>query len=130
MVIRMPYECLITAQKMKFPIKDFFSKCDQICNFLWIWSHLLKKFLIEKFLIENFLCSEFSFCAYWRNWETDLKITQIVKWFFRYQELSLYVLQILQTLQYTHFSLHISQYEYFFCHCNKLLWSNRKITVP
>ena len=26
-----------------FPIKDFFSKCDQILSFLWIWSNLLKK---------------------------------------------------------------------------------------
>ena len=32
-----------TAQKMKFSIKYFFSKCDQICGFLRIWSHLLKK---------------------------------------------------------------------------------------
>ena len=32
-----------TAQKMKFYIKDFFSKCDQIRRKLWIWSHLLKK---------------------------------------------------------------------------------------
>ena len=31
-----------TAQKMKFSIKDFFSKCDQIRSFLWIWLHLLK----------------------------------------------------------------------------------------
>ena len=23
----------VTAQKMKFSIEDFFSKCDQICNF-------------------------------------------------------------------------------------------------
>ena len=29
-----------TAQKMKIPIKDFSSKCDQIHNFPWIWSHL------------------------------------------------------------------------------------------
>ena len=36
-----------TTQKMKFPIKDFFSKCDQIRSFLWIWSNLLKKFLME-----------------------------------------------------------------------------------
>ena len=28
---------------MKFSIKDFFSKCEQIRSFLWIWSHLLKK---------------------------------------------------------------------------------------
>ena len=40
----------ITAQKMKFSIKDFFSKCDQICSFLRIWSHLLKKTLIENYI--------------------------------------------------------------------------------
>ena len=34
---------------MKFPIMDFFSKCDQIRSFLRIWSHLLKKFLMENF---------------------------------------------------------------------------------
>ena len=39
-----------TAQKMKFSIKDFFSKCDQIRSFLRIWSHLLKKSLIENFI--------------------------------------------------------------------------------
>ena len=35
---------------MKFSIKDFFSKCDQICNFLRIWSHLLNKFLMENLM--------------------------------------------------------------------------------
>ena len=54
-----------TAQKMKFFIKDFLSKCDQILSFLHlqfhayfslrIWSHLLKKSLMENFI---FLCSE------------------------------------------------------------------------
>ena len=39
-----------TAQKMKFFIKDFFSKCDQIRRKLRIWSHLLKTFLMEKFI--------------------------------------------------------------------------------
>ena len=39
-----------TAQKMKFSIKDFFSKCVQIRSFLRIWSHLLKKSLIENFI--------------------------------------------------------------------------------
>ena len=39
-----------TAQKMKFSIKDFFSKCDQIRRKLRIWSHLLKKSLIENFI--------------------------------------------------------------------------------
>ena len=41
---------LRTAQKMKFSIKDFFSKCDQIGSLLRIWSHLLKIYLMENFL--------------------------------------------------------------------------------
>ena len=40
-----------TAQKMKFSIKDFFSKCGQIRSFLRIWLHLLKKSLIENFIL-------------------------------------------------------------------------------
>ena len=36
-----------TAQKMKFSIKDFFSKCVHIRRKLWIWSHLMKKSLME-----------------------------------------------------------------------------------
>ena len=39
-----------TAPKMKFSIKGFFSKCDQIHRKIWIWSHLLKKSLIENFI--------------------------------------------------------------------------------
>ena len=38
------------AQKIKFFIKDFFSKCDQIRSFLRIWLYLLKKSLIENFI--------------------------------------------------------------------------------
>ena len=41
---------LYTAQKIKFTIKDFFSKCDQIRSKLRIWSHLLKEFLMENFI--------------------------------------------------------------------------------
>ena len=36
--------------KMKFSIKDFSSKCDQIRSFLRIWSYLLKKSLMENFI--------------------------------------------------------------------------------
>ena len=39
-----------TAQKMKFSIKDFFAKCDEIRRKLRIWSHLLKKSLMENFI--------------------------------------------------------------------------------
>ena len=35
---------------MKFSIKDFFNKCDQIHSFLRIWLHLMKKSLMENFI--------------------------------------------------------------------------------
>ena len=34
---------------MKFSIKDFFRKCDQIPRILWIWSYILKKSSMENF---------------------------------------------------------------------------------
>ena len=36
---------------MKFSIKDFFSKYDQIRRKLLIWSRLLKKSLMENFIL-------------------------------------------------------------------------------
>ena len=44
------YAGCCTAQKMKFCIKDFFSKCEQIRSFLRICSHLLKKSLMQNFI--------------------------------------------------------------------------------
>ena len=38
------------AQKMRFSINDFFTKCDQIHRKLQIWSHLLKKSLMGNFI--------------------------------------------------------------------------------
>ena len=35
---------------MKFSIKDFFSKYDQIRRKLKVWSHLLKKYLMANFI--------------------------------------------------------------------------------
>ena len=35
---------------MKFSIKDFFSKYDQIRRKIWIWSHLLRKSFMENFI--------------------------------------------------------------------------------
>ena len=42
---------IFIAQKMKFSMKDYLSKCDQIRSFLRIWSHLLKKSLMENFTL-------------------------------------------------------------------------------
>ena len=48
---------------MKFSIKDFFSKCDQIRRKLRIWSHLLKKSLIENFIFCAEFYSIFNICS-------------------------------------------------------------------
>ena len=42
-----------TAEKMKFSIKDFFSKCDQIRRKLRIWSHVLKRSLMKNFIFST-----------------------------------------------------------------------------
>ena len=47
--------CANTAQKIKFSIKYFLSKCDQVRRKLRIWSHFLKNSLMKNFI---FLCSE------------------------------------------------------------------------
>ena len=52
---------IYTAQKMKISIKDFFSKCDQICRKLQIWSYLLKKSLMENL---SFWCSLYCSASY------------------------------------------------------------------
>ena len=59
-----------TAQKMKFSIKDFFSKCDKICRNLHIWSHLLKKSLSKNFIFCAVLAANFNyfFLRYFQRW--------------------------------------------------------------
>ena len=42
------YSLRLHYTKNKVSIKIFFSKCDKVCSFLRIWSHLLKKSLMEK----------------------------------------------------------------------------------
>ena len=39
---------------MKFSIKEFFNKCDQIRRKQRIWSHLMKKSLMENFIFVSF----------------------------------------------------------------------------
>ena len=46
---------------MKFSIKDFFSKYDQIRSFLRTWSHLLNKSLMRIALIVNAKTNVFDF---------------------------------------------------------------------
>ena len=44
------YIASLTSQKMKFSVKNFSSKCDQIRSFWRIWSHLLEISLMENFI--------------------------------------------------------------------------------
>ena len=62
------------AKKMKFSIKDFFSKCDQICSFLRIWSHLPKKSFMENFI----------FCAVLLSHQTIPNPTSLCGWYLFY----------------------------------------------
>ena len=62
-----------TAQKMKFSVKDFFSKCNQIRRKPWIWSPLLKKSLMENFIFYGvFLSCNDLVCAYLKFCDQDL----------------------------------------------------------
>ena len=49
-VLNTPLRIYVTSQKMKFSLKDFFSKCDQIHMKLRIWSYLLKKSFMKNFI--------------------------------------------------------------------------------
>ena len=56
--------------KMKFFIKDFYSESGQICIFLRIWSHLLKKSLMEHFIFctvtfDQRCCLEYLESVWW-----------------------------------------------------------------
>ena len=51
LVMLIQFVDIYTSQKMKFSIKDCFSKCDQIRRKLRIWSHSLKKSLMENFIL-------------------------------------------------------------------------------
>ena len=52
----------VTAEKIKFFIQNFFSKCNQIRRKQWIWSHSLKKPLMEKFIFCS-VCVTGYFCT-------------------------------------------------------------------
>ena len=65
---------------MKFSIKDFFSKCDQIRNLLRIYLNLLKESLVENFIfcvvspisLRPFLMHNHSFCGCIDNFDSYL----------------------------------------------------------
>lgn len=67
----------VTAQNIKFFIRNFFRKCDQIFRFLRMWSHLQKKSLRENV---NFCAVNISLKAFkkWPNFQQNSKLLQIL----------------------------------------------------
>ena len=63
-----------TAQKMKFSIKNFVSKFNQIRSFRRIWSHLLKKSLMKNFIY----CAVFTV-----NFEHSQHVNQVFSCWFK-----------------------------------------------
>ena len=59
---------------MKFSIKYFFSKCDQIRSFLRIWLHLLKKSLMKNFIFcaANVTKSAGNYLVFWQRSEKGM----------------------------------------------------------
>ena len=58
---------------MKFPIKDFLSKYDQIRKFLRIRSHLLKKSLMKNFIFCAVFYTLYVFILVWEDRQEMLK---------------------------------------------------------
>ena len=58
---------------MKFSIKDFFSKCDQIWSILRICSHLLKKSLMGNFIFCAVVFKEFTLIVsqFWYSFSNE-----------------------------------------------------------
>ena len=53
---------------MKFSVKDFSSKCDQILRKLGIWSNLLEKSIMENFIFCAVIFTIINFnTSHWRN---------------------------------------------------------------
>ena len=73
-----------TAQNMKFSIKDFFSGCDQVCSFLQISAHLLKKSLMENFFV-CVQCKTSNDCFFFRQeiciYATITALIRFENWF-------------------------------------------------
>ena len=88
-----------TAQKMKFSIKNFFSKYDHIRSFLRIWSHLLKKSLMENLIF---------FVQCW--WQPSFKST--IQSYTTFKNMS---------FQYTSYK-HVRLYRFFSVLTNRKKW--------
>ena len=90
---------ITTPQEMKFSIKDFFSKSDQIQTFLRIWSRLLNKSLIENFIfrvmyisgatrpymILNYCCCWVSYLHKYHIWlkrDREFEVLKLINTFF------------------------------------------------
>ena len=94
-----------TAQKMKFSIKDFSSKSDQIRSFQRIWSHLL-----EKSSIENFIFCTVTEVQIWRS-NTNFPAWELL--FFRFPRLKYISNRIFDLFQLLHCMRRVQIWSFF-----------------
>ena len=99
-----------TAQKIKFSIKNFFNKCDQVCRELRIWSDLLEKSLIENFI---FYAAEIELHRFTSQLSNSFLWMIFLSWFSNY---------------YAHFKQN-GRYEHFSKIVRKLRWGKIKKIV-
>ena len=81
---------------MKFSIKDFFSKCEQICIFLRIWLHLLKNFLIETSFFVQWFYQAFPKALFWDHYFATF-LVMILSYFFKSTSLQITLMIVLCT---------------------------------
>ena len=60
-------KCLSVNHHRNFPLRIFFSKYDQVCSFLQIWSHLLKKSLMKNFIFVQWILRDLSEQLFYRT---------------------------------------------------------------
>ena len=104
---------------MKFSIKDFFSKCDQIRRSVRIWPHLLKKSLMKNFI----------FCGVQETY--NLCLGRRIQVNSRSYSRMFSQIKILHIRQKVHQTCHCSVFlriSIFLTNCEKIVGSNSFIT--
>ena len=93
------------CKKMKFSIQDSFNKYEEICSFLRIWSHLLKKSLMKNF----------SFCAVKIVFTVFQKILFKLDWWKTLSNIYLFLYLDLSSLPSNFISSTLECKRFFFC---------------
>ena len=106
-----------TAQKVKFSIKDFFSKYDQTRSFSQIWSHLLKKSLIK-----NFIFCAARYKSIKKTFSQTWLVLRLDNYFLIPKKDTAFIYIRKRLLNITVFNLCMMRVLFFFCFVFNFLW--------